>query len=336
MAEWHGRRGAVAVPFACLFLVLSVAFALVAAGAQARVPRSAHFSVQGSDGYRLKFEAQGRGFAPIPEAPSFLGGPAPGKRASVPSWDVKPLSVVINRGHSEARYFDRSGRKFSLHGFSGSFGQFGRVDVKFHENRRYEVKLLPGCSGRVVRRVGRFVGLIRFRGEGGYTDVHTLKAHGVVNVPHSVHCGRSREPPLAADTLPGSLIRAPDSPDPNSQLAAQKKARGGRFVTTLFAFPAVRTGVPGFLAILREEQRPRVYVDRFTFHNPPGGFLTFGHRPETAHLRAPRRGPLHGSARLRGINDWRGPLWASLIGAPHVRLTGKVFHAHIQHQRLGH
>ncbi|MGN6475283.1 MAG: hypothetical protein ACTHK4_16760, partial [Mycobacteriales bacterium] len=69
-----------------------------------------------------------------------------------------------------------------------TFGQFGKVLMRFHESSKH-----PVCRGtlRLIRHKGVFAGNLRFRGENGYVSVHVHRATGGILEPAG-RCPRRR------------------------------------------------------------------------------------------------------------------------------------------------
>jgi hypothetical protein len=68
-------------------------------------------------------------------------------------------------------------------------GNLGRIDVRFIREKVRKEQPAPHCHGpRTVVEEGHYVGLVVFRGEGGYTSVQAAKAGATVTRTSALEC----------------------------------------------------------------------------------------------------------------------------------------------------
>jgi hypothetical protein len=89
--------------------------------------------------------------------------------------------------------------KVTANSIRASFGKLGRIAVHFvPSGRERTVKVPAKCLKErpptVTARLGRFVGTVEFRGEGGYTKVDARSAEGgigdpLADLPEKIQCG---------------------------------------------------------------------------------------------------------------------------------------------------
>lgn len=203
------------------------------------------------------------------------------------------------------------------------FGDLGRVAVRFEPSGKVSRREPPRwCQGEPeVTRRGVFVGAIRFRGEGGYTEVTANRGRGSITTSPRWRCkGKDG----AAGDGAGILVEEALSATVLGAFAA-----GGEVV-----FATVRNDSSGefapvfFLAGTRQWLGP-VKVERFGFGiaDQKAGTFEFDPGLTTATVSPPR--PFSGSAGFQrgpdGTVAWSGSLAVSLPGAPNLALTGPAF-----------
>jgi hypothetical protein len=308
-------------------VILAVgAMALAAASpAGAKVARTASFTLTGTHGYRIQFQATGRGsvffFGKDREKRSLLPKDAMA-RAAAPKRGVNQVSIDVAKRGADSSYEDESGdARFTPRGFSGSIGDLGEVDVVFHERSHHRVAFPPGiCSGHLERRTGWFTGRISFHGEHGYTKLDAARARGHVDVPHHLRCH------LKADR---------DKQARNVELDAVKRTRDRRFETFLASLASDGRFSVGLTLAGRIENKPDYSVFRTALLLTQKPILTYRQDLSRARLRASAHSPLMGTAKFVAPRTWTGPLSVSLPGRPHIRLTGDRFHAKLKRVRGG-
>lgn len=234
-----------------------------------------------------------------------------------------------------------------------SFGELGRVDLHFQRSAGSPGPTPFGdCHSRrgPILRVGVFVGGIRFRGEGGYTSARAHRVQGTsidfaalaACLRHSLRAARRtaipprspfaalleltrsdkrRAPPVpSAPTHPSDgpqrTILAARSTQPLSRTVFLALARGNRDVRYVAA-EATSKGAIGIV---------RVAAVR-----APRSSFSFNRKLSSARVAPPR--PFGGTGVFEhgpgSAKSWTGPLSVSLLGAPHLPLTGSPFSAEL-------
>ena len=275
---------------------LSVALALllgVAAPVSAEAVVAAQFHLRTGNGYEIEVGGSG--------ATVELSA-APAKR--LPG-GAKTLSAYIARGTASSSAIE------------AEFGRLGSVDVRFRPSgvvvRKKEKHACPGAKPTVIR-YGRFVGSIRFRGEGGYVSV---RAHRAV--------GKVVSKPLFICTFipPGRNGRARASAENTRTVveAGEFSAVSG----TLFA-GLVRTSDAFFLT---EREKTEGSVAFFRLAYAKASPLTFASDDALSFASVTPPPPFTGSASLQrnpdGTKSWTGDLAVSFPGEAGVPLAGPDF-----------
>lgn len=200
-----------------------------------------------------------------------------------------------------------------------TFGNFGKVKMRFRPSRhRTWVGQRRTCRGanRFIKRHGIFRGSLRFRGEGGYVNVHIHRAKGAVVVPAPKCVGR-RGSGSGFDFNPfepqaGLLSVAREGIDSTAFLAVE-----GRHSTQFLA--------------TTEDSRPHVAIVRIAVLRRRSP-IRVDEALTTAKLAPPA--PFHGTGRYRaypdGTNSWSGNLSVNFPGAPHFPLTGPTWETFLE------
>ena len=201
--------------------------------------------------------------------------------------------------------------RFNRRRIRAHLGRFGEIRLRFDRNSRF---LAPPRRAAQKRKeavciqgssfvTGEFHGVFRFRGESGYTSVHTHRAHGQ----------ELRATPLRC--------RGQDH-------GIQLEARSGS--TRFTAFQDNDYGVTVLSAATRERSG-RVEIARQVSRlaTPDGGEFTFGSSLTSAHV-GPGGALFSGSADYASPSTWIGSLAASFPGERDVPLTGPAFTATLQ------
>lgn len=190
-----------------------------------------------------------------------------------------------------------------------TFGQFGKVQMRFHEASRRLV-----CHGtlRLLRHKGVFVGNLRFRGENGYVSVNVHRAAGGILEPAG-SCPRRRHPHRHFDN---SIFFE----TPSAFLA---ESRHGIDLTGLLA---LEFGPFSDVLATHEESRGKLAIIRAAFAHPHKSFHV--NEAATAATVSPPA-PFHGAGHYRaapdGTTTWTGDLTVNFPGAPRFPLTGPEF-----------
>jgi hypothetical protein len=195
-----------------------------------------------------------------------------------------------------------------------TFGQFGKVLMRFHESSKHVV-----CHGtlRLIRHKGVFAGNLRFRGENGYVSVHVHRATGGILEPAG-SCPRRRH---RHGHFNGSIFFE----TPSAFLA---ESRQGVNSTGLLA---LEFGPISEVLAFHEESRGKLAILRAAFAAPHKAL----HVNEAAtaakvSLPAPFHGAGHYRATADGTTTWTGDLTVNFPGAPRFPLTGPEFETFLE------
>jgi hypothetical protein len=207
-------------------------------------------------------------------------------------------------------------------GIHASFGQFGKVDVKFHATAPAARGLPPDCFGGTTGAAtipGYFTGTVAFEGQGGYTEVRSHRIRGEVVLPPTEQC------PLVAGGA------NPLSEDPSVELPPAETRM------TLSALD--KSGTGGLLFVARRAGKTGFYAERFgtvgrigllSLDYALGPRASFTSDSQVSYGAVHPPAPFTGSATLRrgagGRRDWSGDLAAVFPGGETVPLTGTDFH----------
>ena len=203
-----------------------------------------------------------------------------------------------------------------------TFGQFGRVKMRFRESRhRTWIGQQRTCRGanRFVKRRGVFRGNLRFKGEGGYVSVRVHRARGAV-VTEAPKCRRHRR---------GGAFDIPFGASFSTPLSALLAiARDGVDATAFFAVEDRRSTL--FFAT-NEEARGKLAVVRMAVLRKRTRIRT--NEALTAASLSPTA-PFHGTGRYRaapdGTSAWSGNLSVNFPGKPRFPLTGPDFETFLE------
>lgn len=253
--------------------------------------------------------------APVPPAHVFRSGfqvepSSGGDKVGVSTFGSAVTLVVSSKNGgnlSETVYVARG--VATRERLQATFGQFGKVLMRFHESSKHAV-----CHGtlRLVRHKGVFTGNFRFRGENGYVSVHVHRASGGILEPAG-SCPRRRHHHGHFD---GSILFE----TPSAFLA---ESRQGVNSTGLLA---LEFGPISEVLAFHEESRGKLAILRAAFVAPHEAF----HVNEAAtaakvSLPAPFHGAGHYRAAPDGTTTWTGNLTVNFPGAPRFPLTGPDF-----------
>jgi hypothetical protein len=103
-----------------------------------------------------------------------------GYRVHVLGSNTSSVSIMVSKGNVTATYSVRG--RVTDERIEGRFGGRGRVSLRLLPKGSPEEQANePGCKGKdPFTQRGRFQGTIRFRGEGGFTEVRATQARGSV------------------------------------------------------------------------------------------------------------------------------------------------------------
>lgn len=233
----------------------------------------------------------------------------------------KQVWVVVTKGPASAAYLGRG--TVSEDGIEGEFGNLGRISVTLEPGSHTEVEEPgPGCKGRAsVTRIGRFTGLIRFRGENGFTDVRVESAGGFALRRYRTVCKRPPErkqpPTVSLSAVSRRHLRAPWF-----SVFKQKPSKRSKFVSSLEEANYTARTI---------ERRPNLGIYRtVSATSAPETFAVtpLGTSPVTATVAPPA--PFSGSATYEkngGGGTWSGDLAVELPGRGKLPLTDSTYHA---------
>lgn len=302
--------------FAGAVVLALLALAQVPAGgrAQARppAPSSAAFTLPGSNGFTVDVGSErGRVTVAVSE-----------RRPPIATFsrDGRPLPADTGNGASNL-YFARAAGT-DPKAIETRLGGLGTISVAFRSSGRTAVTVLGagedgGCAApaRIVRRLGTFVGTIRFRGEDGYTAVEETRARGSVGTPLPGACEAKR-------SAPAVRMRSPWA-DPGAAVLGATNRRAG----TSFEAATTATGI-AFRASREERLPDGLVVVRRAYAGAPPSTFSFNRALSWAKVKPPA--PFSGVARYRagdgGGASWKGSLRATFPGV-NVPMAGAAFRA---------
>jgi len=230
-----------------------------------------------------------------------------------------------------------------------SFGGLGRISMRFRPGgRQVRATRGAGCrkpSGAAIAQLGAFEGVLRFRGEGGYTAVDARRVPGrSVDLRALLACLLGVAPnaaaslpaphaplgirlpglvsPRGAPGVPSTPTHPSGAPRSTSLLASRKEA----LARLVFATQEREGGAARFLAV-EQASAGSLGIVRLAYARGAAGRFSFDDALAAATVHPPA--PFSGRAELRrGPGDaksWSGPLAVSFLGAPGVPLTGPPF-----------
>lgn len=243
------------------------------------------------------------------------------------SFSAKHISLFTNKGSMSATYNVRG--KVTDDSIEADFGDLGHLSVKLRPSgppKEEQSFLAARCKGKPsTRQSGRFIGTIRFRGEGGYTRVRARGAHGPVFRSYRQVCKRGKgerrshhyeRPPTSSlgaassnPTLPWfsafkeepSAHRQPFIEDA-AYTASQSERREGMEIT----HAANATAPPETFTVSPPGTSP--FTGTVTPPAPFSGTATYEKLPE-------------------GKSAWSGDLEVELPGLGRLPLTGPTYEA---------
>ncbi|HEU4738928.1 MAG TPA: hypothetical protein VFS54_07585 [Solirubrobacterales bacterium] len=239
----------------------------------------------------------------------------------------KQVWIVVEKGGASAAYLWRG--RVTENAIEAKLGKFGRVSVQLRPGSRSEVEEgQADCKGRPgIRREGRFAGVIRFRGENGFTSVDVKGARGTTYRGFRLVCKRrevkepeyERPPTTSLSAVSGRYPRAPWF-----SVFKQEPARRAAFPYLEEAQYTAHTTEPRpGLGVVRSAS---VTAEPETFAVSPPGTT-----PATATVAPPA--PFSGTASYEkqpgGAVTWSGDLAVELPGRGTLSLTDSTFRAEL-------
>jgi hypothetical protein len=284
------------------------------------VPQLARFFLRGTNGYKVTV------------------------LASVEGAD-SPVRVVVEDHRGGAAY-QVSGTVTPTE-INASFGQLGDISLRFHPSGRVLHNHVYGdeeCPHGAAR-LGEFIGVFSFRGEGDYTTVSARRIQGGVGAPtapidHQEELSLGCPDPdrrsyiVPPGQVPGSVHENPPGSEELSAVAATPD-ESIAFGAVSFSLrdpesPGAKPDSCLFVA-LAEEVREPVQIARVVFGGGPASECPLAESPDPVTVTPPS--PFSGTATLQrnpdGSADWAGSLSVPMLGRGTVALAGPAFTAEL-------
>jgi hypothetical protein len=220
------------------------------------------------------------------------------------------VGITTHKGHAYASY--NTGGKSTAKHIKADWGDFGKVDLRFHPKDSVNPPLPgPKCHGRYKRTTGVWKGTIKFKGENGYTKVSVNSAEGNHTI-NGVTCpggGKThKHVHLHAQTSDFSFTSG-------AQFDADvRKKPGAKPEFSVFA-----AGTVGSVSIARTA----------AVHGKQSQFSYNGSYTQ-ATVKPPA--PFSGTGTFGTPSFWTGSLKVDLPGAPNTPLTGPTWSASLGEQ----
>jgi hypothetical protein len=264
---------------------------LVLGGAQSR----ATFSLSGSNGYSIQLDGSGRS-----------------------------VTLTASGNEGSASYTVR-GRP-SPNSITARFGNRGRIAVKFKQTEGERRRRPPArCKGRPrITRFGVFIGMIRFRGEHGFTEVDADRARGNIYTTPRWKCKRSHG---------GDKFTVPNhGPGSEKETELEASMPDHHLLFSVYSARPPEESATTLFLVQAQENRGSMDVSRAAFALGRERDFKFD-EADLASATVQPPSPFAGSATfLRGPNgstSWTGSLKVSLPGAPSLALAGPRFKARL-------
>jgi hypothetical protein len=293
-----------------LFLAATVSVVVLGSFGTARgaEPQSASFSLRGSNGFALDVTGEGGEVTVI----------ASERRPPTATFAPSGRPRLAGTGNGASSVYTVPATVAGPAALDAGLGPLGRIAVRFRPSGRRVVSTAEACgrSARVVRRLGVFVGTIRFEGEDGYTTVAATSARGSVGTPMPSDCGSPGPSPGAA--VASSRSTATGSVAGSAVLSAVDPRAGSSFRA------APGPGGVGFSARVEERTDDGVTVVRHAQAGAPAAAFDFNRSLTWAAVTPPA--PFSGTARFAAAAGvrWAGSLRVTFPGLS-VPLTGPGF-----------
>ncbi len=231
------------------------------------------------------------------------------------------MRVLVSRGKPRRGHFETAQYELrvseSRNGIHANFGRLGTISVRFKASGRLQVREShkpKGCKGArtIVRKLGTFVGTIRFDGEEGYTEVAKHRVKGSLGTPTKVVCAFTSASSNRQPQGYGAYLGATAHHNRLGFAADRERAKGRA----------------AYVADLRERSG-RISIWRYVSLQGPSRGFTFDQKLTSATVAPPP--PFSGGATFQGGKQlsfsWAGSLAVSFPGAANVPLTGTDFFA---------
>ncbi len=284
-----------------------------ARGAQ---PQSASFGLRSSNGFALDVTAEGGDVTVI----------ASERRPPVATFAPSGRPRSAGTGNGASSVYTAPAKAAGPETVDAGLGSLGGIAVRFRPSGRRVVSTTQACGrpARVVRRLGTFVGTIRFEGEDGYTTVAATSARGSVGTPLPDDCGSpgSRSGTAVASSRSMLIGSVADG----AVLSAVDPRSGSSFRA------APGSGGVSFRARVEERTADGVTVVRHAQAGAPASAFDSNRVLTWASVTPPA--PFSGKARFAagaGVR-WTGSLRVTFPGLS-VPLTGPGFRSRLERPR---
>ncbi len=279
--------------------------------AHAAQPESASFTLRGSNGYAVDVSSQGG------KVTLFVSE----RRPPVATFTASGRPLPASSGNGASNMYSTRAETPAPGAVDANLGALGAIAVRFRPSGESAISTLRRVCGRplrVVRRLGTFVGTIRFNGEEGYTTIAATSAKGSVGTPLPADCGGSDPATAEMPTALSSTFHA-GPPAAATFLTAVDLSSGSTFRA------AIASGGVSFRAQVEERNADGVVVMRRAYAGAPRASFAFDQALTWATVRPPA--PFTGNANFvagQGGPKWRGTLRVTFPGLS-VPLTGPAF-----------
>lgn len=213
---------------------------------------------------------------------------------------------------------------------AASFGEFGKVDVRFRPvGRTVKSRSRRHClrADHFTSQLGVFVGSLRFSGEENYVSLRSHRVKGRVRSPLRLRCPSPR-----FRSRPTASPRARPVPKYPSFVPTFLTAsnRHGVSATEFISLALGKTTL--FLAVTEEGLGSMARIRYALATERSKGAIAPNDALTTASIEPPA--PFHGKGTYRaapdGTTSWTGSLSVSLPGAPRLPLAGEEFEATLE------
>lgn len=300
----------------CLFLAAAPLIAFLgglgtAHGAQ---PQSASFSLKGSNGFALDVTGESGEVTVI----------ASERRPPVATFASSGRPRSAGTGNGASTVYTAPADAAGPEVVDAGLGPLGQIAVRFRPSGQRVVSTVRRACGRpvrVVRRLGVFVGAIRFEGEEGYTTVTATSARGSVGTPLPADC---RSGPTDGAAVASSTL---ERPAPRGAILSVRDPLAG---SSFRAAPG--PGGVSFSARVEERTDDGVTVVRHARAGAPASAFAFDRSLAWATVAPPA--PFSGRARYAvgaGVR-WTGNLRVTFPGLS-VPLAGPAFRSRLERPR---
>ncbi len=236
------------------------------------------------------------------------------------------LEKLVGFRQAETAYVARG--TVTQHRIAASFGQFGKVDVRFQPSgQMVESDPRRRCRGadHFTSQLGVFIGGVRFSGEQHYVAVQSHRVKGRVRSPLRLRC--SSPPPHRSSSSRARPVHEQPSFTPTFLTATWRHAVSSVELITF------RLGKTTLFAAINEESLGSMARIRYALTTTSSKkALIFNDALTNATIAPPT--PFHGEgtygAASDGTTTWTGPLSVSFPGAPRLPLTGEGFKATLE------